>query len=67
MKTFNGVYVTITPTSDYPTPYGLEYAAKGCYVQKKNIIIVGHTELDNTIRIKYPLKDVTVKVKYTDN
>ncbi len=49
----NGVKVTLVK-GDFPTPFGLEYTAKGAYVQGKNIIVVGNLNLDNTIRIKYP-------------
>lgn len=61
---FNGIEVCITPTSEYPLPYGKKYKAKGCYIQKKEIVVVGLIKddgYDNTIRIKYPLADVDVK------
>ena len=56
-----GVKVKITKSKDYPTPYGLEYEAKGAYVQGKYIIVVGNLEKGNTIRIKYPKKDVSIE------
>jgi hypothetical protein len=62
MPMFKGVKVKITPSCDYPTPYGLEYNAKGCYVNKKQMIVVGHLERGNTIRISYPINDVTIQV-----
>jgi hypothetical protein len=59
-----GVKVTINPTSEYHRPYGNTYEAKGFYVQGKNIIVVGDLKSGNTIRIKYPLKDVTIEIIY---
>jgi len=58
MKTFKGIKVAISEKTEYPTPYGYEYSAKGCYVNKKFLIVVGHLEKDNTIRLKYPMKDI---------
>ena len=58
MINFKGITVKISEETDYPTPYGYEYNAKGCYINKKFIIVVGHLEQDNTIRIKYPIKDI---------
>ena len=58
MQSLKGISVEISETTDYPTPYGYKYNAKGCYVNKKFIIVVGHLEKDNTIRIKYPMKDI---------
>jgi len=58
MKNFKGIIVKISESTIYPTPYGYEYKAKGCYVNKKFLIVVGHLEQDNTIRIKYPMKDI---------
>ena len=57
-----GIKVKISKSSDYPTPFGLEYEAKGFYIQKKNIIIVGKLYPDNTIRIKYPIQDVSIEI-----
>lgn len=57
-----GVEVNITKRSEYPTPYGLNYLAKGAYRQGKYIIVVGHIESNSTIRIKYPATDVEVKL-----
>jgi len=58
MTIFKGIKIKISETTSYPTPYGYEYNAKGCYVNKKFLIVVGHLEQDNTIRIKYPMKDI---------
>jgi hypothetical protein len=55
---FNGVKVTISEKTTSPTPYGLEYKAKGCYVNKKNLIVVGNLETNSTVRITYPMKDI---------
>ena len=55
-----GIKVKITPASEYPTPFGLEYSAKGFYVQKKHIVVVGNLSNDSTTRIKYPLNDVKI-------
>ena len=55
---FKGVKVTISDQTTNPTPYGLEYNAKGCYVNKKNLIVVGNLIDDNTIRLSYPMKDI---------
>lgn len=57
-----GIKVKINKSSNYPTPFGLEYDAKGFYIQKKSIIIVGLLNPDNTIRIKYPIQDVTIEI-----
>ena len=57
-----GIKVKINKSSNYPTPFGLEYDAKGFYIQKKSIIIVGLLNHDNTIRIKYPIQDVTIEI-----
>jgi hypothetical protein len=43
---------------NYPTPFGLNYEAKGAYRQGKYIVVVGNIAQDNTIRIKYPESDV---------
>jgi len=60
-----GVKVTINKSEEYPTPYGLEYDAKGAYRQKKHVVVVGCLETrgnpENTIRIKYPAKDITLE------
>lgn len=56
----NGVEVTITE-GHFSTPFGLQYKAKGAYVQGKHIIVVGRLEPDNTIRIKYPKENVKLK------
>ena len=55
---FKGIKVKISEKTNSSTPYGFEYKAKGCYVNKKNLIVVGHIENDNTIRLKYPMKDI---------
>ena len=55
---FNGVKVTISDKTVSPTPYGLEYKAKGCYVNKKNLIVVGNLETNSTVRLSYPMKDI---------
>ena len=55
-----GVNVTINPETEANTPYGLSYMAKGAYVQGKFIIVVGNLTLNNTIRVKYPAKDVEI-------
>lgn len=57
-----GIKVKINKSSDYPTPFGLSYEAKGFYIQKIFIIIVGQLDPDNTIRIKYPINDVTIEI-----
>ena len=57
-----GVKVKIKKSSDYPTPFGLEYDAKGFYIQNKSIIIVGRINPDNTIRIKYPKDDIQITI-----
>ena len=52
---FQGVKVVLFDTTKSPTPYGLEYKAKGAYKQGKHIIVVGLIKDDgseNTIRIK---------------
>lgn len=56
------VEVLINKTSDYPTPFGLIYDAKGFYIQGKHIIVVGNMDNNSTIRIKYPLKDVSIRL-----
>jgi hypothetical protein len=56
----NGVKVTITK-GDFPTPFGLEYTAKGAYVQKKHIVVVGTLHPDTTIRIKYPKSHIKLE------
>lgn len=48
----------INTNPDYPTPFGLNYEAKGAYRQGKNIVVVGRLNPDNTIRITYPHSDV---------
>lgn len=53
----NGVKVTITK-GNFPTPFGLEYQAKGAYIQNKHIIVVGNLKDNSTIRIKYPKENV---------
>lgn len=62
----NGVHVEINNKSkkDYPVPYGFSYKAKGAYRQGKYIIVVGVLKktFENTIRIKYPYEDVTIKL-----
>ena len=55
---FKGIKVTISENTNSPTPYGFEYLAKGCYINKKNIIIVGNLINNNTIRLSYPIKDI---------
>jgi hypothetical protein len=57
-----GVRVKITPRSNYPTPFGLEYNAKGFYIQKKHIIVVGELSRDTTVRIKYPKDEVEISI-----
>lgn len=61
-----GVKVTITKNGDYPTPYGLIYNAKGFYIQKGYIVVVGCIPTmgnpENTIRIKYPINDVEIEI-----
>lgn len=53
------VIVEITNENpDYPTPFGLNYEAKGAYRQGKYIIVVGRLNPDTSIRIKYPAKDL---------
>jgi hypothetical protein len=49
----NGVKVKITQ-GNFPTPFGLEYEAKGAYLQGKYIVVVGNLKDNSTIRIKYP-------------
>lgn len=56
------VEVCINKTSNYPTPFGLIYDAKGFYIQGKYIIVVGNMDTNSTIRIKYPLKDVSIRL-----
>jgi len=56
----NGVKVTIIK-GDFPTPFGLEYEAKGAYVQNKHIIVVGNLKDNSTIRIKYPKENIKLK------
>jgi hypothetical protein len=56
----NGVKVKIKE-GNFPTPFGLEYTAKGAYVQGKHIIVVGNIENDSTIRIKYPKQNVMLE------
>lgn len=53
----NGVRVKITK-GNFPTPFGLEYEAKGAYIQNKNIIIVGNLKDNSTVRVKYPKQNV---------
>ena len=53
----NGVKVKIAK-GNFPTPFGLEYEAKGAYVQNKYIIVVGNLKDNSTIRIKYPKDNV---------
>lgn len=62
VKHIKGIKVKIFKTSDYPTPFGLEYDAKGFYIQKNNVIIVGTLNPDSTIRIKYPIEDVYIEI-----
>ena len=57
-----GIIVKISKTSDYPTPFGLDYEAKGFYIQKKNIVVVGRLNPENTVRVSYPLKDVNIEI-----
>ena len=57
-----GVKVKINPRISVPTPFGLEYEAKGFYMQGKNIIVVGRLEPENTIRIKYPKDWVMIEI-----
>lgn len=56
----NGVKVTIEP-GDFPTPFGLQYEAKGAYIQGKNVIVVGRLNPDSTIRLKYPKTHVQIE------
>lgn len=63
-KNVKGVSVIIVPTSNYPTPFGLKYEAKGFYIQKNKIVVVGNLENNNTMRIKYPVNDVSINIKY---
>lgn len=48
----------INKNPNYPIPYGKKYEAKGAYRQGKYIVVVGHLNPENTIRIKYPADDV---------
>lgn len=57
----NGVKVTIIK-GNFPTPFGLEYTAKGAYLQGKHIVVVGKLDPDNTIRIKYPKSHVKIEL-----
>jgi len=57
----NGMKVTIIK-GDFPTPFGLEYQAKGAYVQGKYMIVVGTLNPDSTIRIKYPKPNVKIEL-----
>lgn len=56
-----GVEVKVTK-GDFPTPYGLEYKAKGAYRQGKYIIVVGNLKDNSTIRIKYPHDKVNIQI-----
>tara|TARA_R110000868_G_scaffold14426_4_gene67190 strand:+ start:15202 stop:15381 length:180 start_codon:yes stop_codon:yes gene_type:complete len=56
----NGVKVSIT-NGNFPVPFGLNYEAKGAYVQGKYIVVVGRLNPDNTIRIKYPKSNVKLE------
>lgn len=57
-----GVKVTVSPDCAYPKPFGLVYEAKGFYIQKRHIVVVGNLKDDSTIRLKYPLKDVQIEI-----
>ena len=61
-KVMEGVKVTIEKSSDYPTPYGTKYKAKGFYMQKNYIVIVGNLDDGTTTRVKYPAEDVKIKI-----
>lgn len=57
-----GIEVELDRNIDSPTPYGLKYYAKGFYIQKNHIIIVGllnsRKEEINTVRLKYKKREV---------
>lgn len=55
----NGVKIKIIK-GNFPIPFGLEYEAKGAYIQGKYIIVVGNLENNSTIRIKYPKENVNL-------
>jgi len=42
----------------------LDYYAKGFYVQGKFAIIVGNLSNDSTIRMKYPIANVSIEMIY---
>lgn len=65
LNEITGIHVKIKK-SDFPTPFGLDYYAKGFYIQGKYAIVVGnlgfekHTE--STIRLKYPIDNVSIEL-----
>ena len=68
-----GVKIHINKSSNYPTPFTIDYIAKGFYIQRTQIVVVGYVVLDDDvniaissspIRMKYPAKDVTVEILY---
>lgn len=50
--------------SSFPTPFGLNYCAKGFYIQGKFAIIVGNLSDNSTIRMKYPIDNVSIELIY---
>lgn len=46
------------------TPFGLDYCAKGFYIQGKFAIIVGNLSDNSTIRMKYPIDNVSIEIIY---
>lgn len=66
LNNISGIRVKITrdKKSSFPTPFGLDYCAKGFYIQKKFAIIVGNLSDDSTIRIKYPIDNVSIEIIY---
>lgn len=66
LSNISGIHVKIKhdKNSNFPTPFGLDYYAKGFYVQGKFAIIVGNLSNDSTIRMKYPIANVSIEMIY---
>jgi hypothetical protein len=66
LSNISGIRVKIKrdKNSNFPTPFGLNYCAKGFYVQGKFAIIVGNLSDNSTIRMKYPIDNVSIELIY---
>lgn len=65
LNEITGIHVKIKK-SNFPTPFGLDYFAKGFYIQGKFAIVVGNLgdekNSESTIRLKYPIDNVSIEM-----